>query len=380
MHPSQAELLQIAFDAASAFPIDPHGKNRSRAQEVVVVACFELGQPDLALGYGTRIADWRRGIAYADYAFGMARRGDAQRAREYIALAQGVIAEEKAVPESQAWRSDLIALKCARAFARLGDDAAATTAAAGIDAASAHAVDGGWADTAADRVERITEQGVAAELAAIDEAFPAMSIGQQSVALATLARVHAKFFSDATTRRFCEERVAERWVKLMPGLRLEALATMVQTCFDRKEIEAGRKLLAVMREIVAAHTWRPEDKAPWTGRLVELTFAGGETERAKADADAALAAWHRDREQVVNIWRAETLRPLALAFHALGDTTRCDELLGLVLEESLENPNSRPRCDDLVDTCVDLARRAIVPSAAVLDRIREIQRGLKAPW
>src|SRR5262245_46132888 len=48
LRPAQRDLLQLAFDAASSFPLDPHTRNRSRAQDEVVAACFELGQPDLA--------------------------------------------------------------------------------------------------------------------------------------------------------------------------------------------------------------------------------------------------------------------------------------------------------------------------------------------
>ena len=31
--PLQSELLDLAYDAASAFPLEPHAKNRARAQE-----------------------------------------------------------------------------------------------------------------------------------------------------------------------------------------------------------------------------------------------------------------------------------------------------------------------------------------------------------
>jgi len=64
----QRELLEIAFEAASAIPSDPHIKSRSQAQAAVVTACLELNQPQRALGYIERIDDWRRGTAYADLA------------------------------------------------------------------------------------------------------------------------------------------------------------------------------------------------------------------------------------------------------------------------------------------------------------------------
>lgn len=376
----QRDLLQLAFDAASAFPTEPHGKNRSRAQEQVVVACFELGQPDLAVAYGTRITDWRRGCAYADYAWSLARRGETSRALEYVGLANGVAAAEKEDATAQEWRRDLIAWKVARVHTALGDAAAAAEATAGIDPASTHAVDGGWAATAADRVACATADAAAAEFAAIDAGFAAMSLGQQNVAMTTLARLHEQFFAERELREACEQRIAVTWAKTMPALRLAALAQMVRTNRAHGETAAAKSLLATMRGIVESHRWRPEDRLPQVAQLIELACEVGENDRARADAEAALAAYHQERETIVDIYRAETLRPLALAWFALGEPDRGQELLALVLEEGMENPNSRPRCDDLVDTCTALAKRGIEPSAALWARLREIQRGLGNPW
>ena len=44
----QVELLDLAFESASAFPLEPHLKNRSRAQEQVALANVALGRLDVA--------------------------------------------------------------------------------------------------------------------------------------------------------------------------------------------------------------------------------------------------------------------------------------------------------------------------------------------
>ena len=119
---------------------------------------------------------------------------------------------------------------------------------------------------------------------------------------------------------------------------------------------------------------------PQVARMIELAHRLGQTDRARAEAEAALAAYQDQRDGIVNIYRAETLRPLALAWFALGDRERGEGLFALALEEGMENPNSRPRCDDFVDACVDLARRGIDPSPKTWARLREIQQGLGEPW
>lgn len=373
------ELLQLAFDAASAFPIEPHGKNRSRTQEQVVIACFQLGQPDLALAYAGRILDWRRGCAYADYAWEMARRGDAARSREYVALAEGVANDERQSATAQAWRRDLIQLKVGRALTALGDLEGAKTATADIDAASANAIDGAWSSTAADQIGVGTPEQAATVLAGIEQDFARFPLGQQNVALATLVKVHDVHFGDAALRGRCE-RLVGAWAKLLPSLRLQTLGAMVRTNVAHGRLDDGKALLAQMRTIFEGHAWRTEDRLPEAARLVELSVAVGDTERARADAERALAEWHEQRASVVNIYRARTLRPLAFAWHALGDAARFQELMALVIEEGMENPNSRPRCDDLVDTCVAMAVGGIAPSPGIRQRLQEIQRGLGNPW
>lgn len=380
IEPFRRELLELAFAAASAFPLPVHGKNRSRAQDEIVVACFELDQPNLALAFGSKIADWRRGCAYADYAWHAAKRGDADGARPYIELAERVIADEAENETSQEWRRDLIAMKIARAQGALGDDAAAAKAVAGVDASSATAVDQAWASAVAARVDRIPPEKAADELAAMDRQFPTMSLAEQNIALAMLAGLHERFFADKDVRSGCEKRLAETFASVPPQLRLDALARVVRTSLAHGDRDGGKKLIASMRGIVEGHTWRSEDRMPEIARVIELTYGAGDRDRARTEAEEALADYHRERESIVNIYRAETLRPLALAWFVLEEPAKGEELLALVIEEGMENPNSRPRCDDFVATCVALAKRGIRPPAATMTRMQEVYKGLGEPW
>lgn len=376
----QRNLLQIAYDAASRFPLVPHKKNRGRAQEVVVAACFELGQPELAKGFGEGIVDWRRGIALADYAWYQAKHGVREGLEPVLAAAAKVVDEERSDPNAQQWRSDLLALKIARAWSALGDAERAAKASRGIDPTSANAVDEQWASAVAERADLIPADQAGAELAKLDATFADMSLGQQASAGALLVRLHERCFADAALRAEFEKRPVVLWHKLVPPVRLDLVARMLRTNLAHGETARAAELLAVVRDGFTAHQWRAEDELPWRARLCELTFAVGDVERAKADAVLALGRYHELRAGIVNIYRAKTLRPLMLAQFRLGDRAGALELLALVLEEGMENPNSRPRCDDLVDTCVALAVAGCEPSAQSLARIREIAQGLGEPW
>jgi hypothetical protein len=50
------------------------------------------------------------------------------------------------------------------------------------------------------------------------------------------------------------------------------------------------------------------------------------------------------------------------------------------VEESLENPNSRPRADDLCALCCSMAVHGFRPDDALLRRVGEVCAGLREPW
>jgi hypothetical protein len=378
--PFQEELLRLAYRAASAFPLDPHHKNRARAQEVVVVGCFELGQPQLALEFANGIVGWRRGSAYADYACYCITHGERDQALTYVKRAEDIVQELEGDPNEQSWRRDLIVMKMARAYMLLGDRTHAEKLSASIDATSANAVDDDWAKTVAEGALLAPADKIGEVIEAVQKSFPGMSLGQQNTAVVTLVRLHERCFVATAQRSAIEGLLTTTFDKLPPGIRLPAIAQLASTCVDHDDKTTALRLLAVARKIAEAHTWRPSDHVPILARLCELRGRAGEVAEARADAEAAMKIYQSERDSIIDIDRADTIRPLAIAWHALGEATTADGLLALALEEAMENPNSRPRADDFVDTAVAMARNRIEPSPALLIRMREICEGLGNPW
>jgi hypothetical protein len=89
-----------------------------------------------------------------------------------------------------------------------------------------------------------------------------------------------------------------------------------------------------------------EHRIPLVAQLSDLRFKAGDTERARTDADAALALFNAQREKIVNIYRAGALRPLAEAYQSMGDTEAALSVYKLAVEEGIANINSRPRAED----------------------------------
>lgn len=380
IEPWQRELLQLAFDAASKFPSNPHHKNRGRAQEQAVIGAFELDQPKLALSFAPRIDGWRRGAAYADYAWCAAKAGAEAEAHRYVELTRQVLREESRDPNGQDWRADHVRLKLARALHTLGDDKAAAELSSQIDKTTTASVDTAWASTIASRVDDMTPQGARQQLTGIDDSWAAQTIGEQYTSLVLIGMIHRRFFDDAELRGACEERLFVRFDKLPLGLRTDAMRPLIDGYLEHGDKDGARKVVDTIAGFVEGFRWRPEDLVPQLAAIAGLRGKIGDVDRARQELVDAQARYHEARDEIVDIYRCETLRSVGLAYGDIGDRDAALDVLTLAVEEGMENPNSRPRCDDLVETCVAMARHRIEPSAQLWARLREIRDGLSDPW
>lgn len=335
----QGELLDIAFGAASAIPIDPHSKSRSQAQTAVVEACLTLNQPQRAISCAEQIRDWRRGMAYADLACHCIRRGLKIDVEPYLDRAARI------AEEAEDWRKDRIRDKiaAARTMGRGEDDFDAEMA------ASAKVVSSGQFDAV---------KGV----------------------LGRYARLFDRVYADAGRRRAVEERIRASW-NGMPGfIRLDLLMELAQSAIVQSDRVKAMELIQEAWTIVDSARWQPTIEIPVRAKLAELRFRAGDPTKANEEAKAALDLFDAKREQIANIYRAQTLRPIAEAYQEMGQADAACGLYRLAVEAGVENPNSRPRAEDLAATCCSMAVHAVKPDPQLLGRIREIRGGLGDPW
>ncbi|MBN2584926.1 MAG: hypothetical protein JXL80_17815 [Planctomycetes bacterium] len=364
----RAELLALAFRTATAIPTDPHIKDRCRAQEGVVVTCLELDQGQRARGYIGRIDNWRRGAAYADLASYFALRGCDAQARQCVHAATEVckITED--------WRRDRIRIKIAQAHLLLGDEAEASRFEKSVD------VENEQGKLAAARIMKCNEKDFDACLRAMDELLAVGSFDVTTNTLTSYTELFSRVYSDEARRTTIEERIKASSAKLPLEVRLNLLLKLAEHALAHDD---RVKALALVNEAQAAadgSSWPLRYGIPMMGRLAAMRGRAGETAQARTEADAALAIFDERREQIVSIDRAGILRPIAEAYQALGNTERALAVYGRAVEEGTENPNSRPRAEDLCATCCSMALNGVEPDAALWRRIRQISEGLGQPW
>src|SRR5262245_29088529 len=368
----QTELLDVAFTAASKMPTMPHIKNRCRAQEEVVDACLQLDQPRIALGYAEKIDNWRKGVAYGDVATWYAQHDRSVDVQPWLDLARK-ISERSDDEDAQDWQRDRIRASIARTLILLGEGARANEFANGLADSEAGRVQ-------AARAQVIDEATLDQQLSDVDAIVKAEGFDQVRNALEACAQLYDRFYADADRRGRIEDKIKSSWTKLPPDVRVELLAKLGDSALAHDDRAKAAALAGEARALIEAARWTPDLRIRMLARVAVLLHRAGDVAQARKEVDAALATYDAEREKIVNIDRADTLRPLAEARQAMGDTPGALSVYKGATEEGVENVTSRPRADDLVATCCSMAVHGAEPDKALRARILQIRDGLADPW
>lgn len=369
----QVELLDLAFRTASAIPLEPHVKSRSQAQDAVVAACLELGQPAQALRCLEAIENWRRGAGYADLAFYCAQNGPVGNVQRYLDLAQRA-AENPTEQNPQSWQKDRILVKIARTHAWLGRTELAAALEAGVVESESGKVD-------AVEAMHLVADDFDAELASLDHVLAGSSFDQVRNALDACAQLFDRFYDDEQKRAQAEQRIKTSWQGKLPGLiRLELLMQLARFALDHGDQEKALELVQDARARLEGSNVGLEHQIPLQARLAGLQFEAGDEAQAKRELGGVLATFDAEHEKIAIVFRAATLRPLAEVHHSIGESATALTLYKRTVEVGSQNPNARPRAEDLSATCLSMALHGVEPDAHLARRLAAIHAQLGEPW
>jgi hypothetical protein len=365
---AQSRLLEVALDAASALPLEPHIKNRSRAQEGVVLAYLELDQPQLALQALQQIDNWRRGACYADLAFYLAEH-DAEESRITDALDQARASASRA----ENWRRDRILAKVARVHALLGQDQLVADTTRVISAVEASRVAGAYAATA-------NEARCDALLGSLDSLPLTSTFEEVREAILACLSLHERFFADLERRERIEAKIIETLPKVPLDLRIRMLQALAETNAEQGASARALELLAEAQELFESAKWPAEHAVPLIAGAASIRYAAGQREAGLAEAAQALEVFEAAGRTLIDIYRAQALCSLAEAYAEMSQREDALRVYRLAIEAGVVNPNSRPRAMDLAATCSSMAVHGVEPDEALNARIAEIRAGLGDPW
>jgi tetratricopeptide (TPR) repeat protein len=373
----QVHLLELASKTASKMPSKPHVKSRSRAQERVVLTCIELDQPRRAADYIAGIDNWRRGMDYADLAYYCAERGDTTDVTHYLELAERIAnlaSEDEPDDEgSMGWRRDRIRSNIARTYALLGN----------IDKAAEF--EAGVTDSESGRVAAVVAAHSGADdfdwqMKALGDVAKTGNFEQLRNALEVCAQLFNRFYDDEARRDASEALIEASWSKLPLQVRIEILMKLSKFSLEHGDRSKALGLLSDAQVMLESYPWAPEHRIPLMTQLASARFDAGDTEHARQQAQSALGVFDADRSAILGVERAAALRCIAETYETFGDAPTALKVYKRAVEEGAQNPNARPRAEDLTATCCSMALHAVEPDAELKARLEAICAALSDPW
>lgn len=367
------ELLNVAFLSASAMPLEPHIKNRSRAQEAVIEACIELDQFATARRFVDEVANWRRGACLAELAHAFALQGDAGRVAELVDLAAESI-DDTDDDMAQGWRRDRLRTKIARALLASGD----------ADGAALWTGDAGDAEVArvAAEAARTMDALAAREYVDVIAEIASKTLFDQLMGtLEIAADLHARHYAHAELRGELEEAIKASW-ELMPiGVRITLLADLADGASAAGDFDNAGRLLDEATKLESGYPWgQMRNHLPIVARLAHSRALAEDVEGARVELGRGLAVFEAGAGATPDVFQARALRPLAEAAVRAGDAKLATELYTKTLEVGLHNPNSRPRAEDLAATATSMATAGYEPSPELWGALRDALGSLADPW
>jgi tetratricopeptide (TPR) repeat protein len=149
---------------------------------------------------------------------------------------------------------------------------------------------------------------------------------------------------------------------------------------QQADMPQGLELINIAQEVIDAAKWPAEYYIPMAARLAALRFRAGDAMVARSSLEKALPLYQEKSAEIFDINKADTLIPIAAANQAMGAQEQALGIYKQAVEAAVENPNSRPRAEDLSAICVSMALNAVEPDEALWKRIKEIQTNLGDPW
>jgi hypothetical protein len=365
-------LLETAFRAASSVPEKPHHKTRGKLQDAVVMACFELDLPELALGYAREIRDWRRGCGFAEYARYCQSHGFPALIESHLAAAEEIA---RALNEAgdQAWRRDRILAKVATCRIEMGFPLEAREIEANVEPSESLPIF--LAKARLLPAEELDAWLQEARLTATSGGFE----GRQSV-LKAGGELLRRFYAEEPRRKALEEVLRLATGQMPLPIVVDALCALSSAAREAGDADGAKRYAAEALDACLLATITADLKGPCLGRAIEALAQAGEADAAKEGLEAGLAIYEQERDQLMGIDRADALRGLAQASERLGDRGQATLLYWRVIEEGAENPNGRPRAEDLVETLLSMVQVGFEPEPKLAERIEQIAAGLRDPW
>lgn len=361
-------LLDIAFNSASIIEVDPFIKDRSRAQQRVVETYIQLEQYRTAIQRADKIANWRRGYCYADAAYHLVKKGYGW---EQVRKGMDIAEQIAGLDHNRKWRNDRIKARLAQAYILLGMDNKAAELSQNLEVSETEKL----AETRA----KFSDETYGAQVKSLDALIALQGFETTIHALHGYAELFNHFYENSERRNHAEQTIKSSWDKLPIKIRMELLLKMADSALNHNDKDKALGLVNDAQVFLDDYDWDFENYFPKVAAVARMRYRTGDTQKALAGADAALALYDDKGDTIINIYRAEAIRPLAEACMVMGQHEKALSVYKRAFDAGMVSPNYRPRAEDFSATCCSMALYAVEPDAPLWKQINIIKEELIHP-
>lgn len=366
--PYQVELIELAASAAETIP---HDKPRATASEEVALAALRMDAPSLALAYTRRVENWRRGSLIADLAMYFTEQGEMELA-ERLADRAFRIARGTEAEDPQSWRRARIATKAGHVYILCGRSDEAAQLLQGVQSP-----DMGIVDNA--RVKTMSDDEFDAYLTNVELATQAGDLELIVHTFGSCVELIERFWMDGTRRERLESVMRGYWTKMPIPERLALQMRLADVAMDKEDSAKALAYLDEAQEVVDGSRWLTRHLLPVQAELAVMRFNAGAKSSGRGQLREALATYDGEWAEMVDIWRAGALRPVAEGFLEIGDREKAALLYTRVVADGNTNPNVKPRAEDFAATCCSMALHGFEPDQELWQRMRDVRASLVQP-
>lgn len=358
-------VLDWGFEFASAIESDE--KDRARAQEAVALERATSGDPDGAAVEAGRVEGWRQGVAFAEVAAEMVRRGRADDARALLALAEAVRSR------TEGWQGVRIESHILWARTLLGDPSVTPEAAAEL-AASDRQYSGKAGAAAAVTLARHGRIDEALDvLAGVDAELDPESAWWKFHGHVEASRVGTLSKKDRRRLLHGGRAAASELAPWQRAENLPALAAEYRRAGRKKDAHACLEEAETIATGIS-------DREPLKGPLVAEVARGWAAQGDPARARRLLGTADPSVDRVPVIEQPAVLANLSGAWNAAGDDAQAGRLLDKALARAAALENARPRAMAVVEICRAMARFDLELTPDRESRLEALRGGLGDPW
>ncbi len=373
----QVQLLDGAYAAVSAMPLDPHIKNRSREQYKLAEAALKLDLPAVAERYGEGIAYWQQGAVLAELALYHVEHGETSQGREYLARAERWMDGHRAsfTPESgeQRWRLSRVASRIALVHTALDEPGKVAEISSFVGKDEAPRL-------LEYKLSKTPEDELGQSIELLESLAGSGEYESVKGALDGLATLYGRFYAKPG-QRDAIEHVFESILPKVPWLsQIDLIVRQGKAAVAHGDPENALAKAVRARNMLDQHPCAPRFFIPAAARIAALRAVAGDPRTALAQLDGCMERFEQEYRKTVDIDRAGMLCPVAEAYLAAGAPEQTEALYLRAIAEGQVNPNSRPRATDLSLICRSLVRQQQKPARAVFQALEEMKSKLGDPW